>query len=798
MFRNLLKISFRNLIKNKAHTFINVIGLSLGISAAIVIYRVIDFDMSFDNYHSDSDRIYRVVTEALNEGEVVKLSGSTYELERRFKQDFNETEYLSIVDTNVGSPVITTEENGNKTKYSESENNLAYVNSEYFKIFDHKFLVGDKENPFPEIKTLVLSKSYAEKYFGDYLEAYGKIIRFDNLYDLKVTGVIEDAPKNTDLPSDFLISFNLGQEDYRGWDDWVATSSGVQIFVKAKVNVSVDNFNKNIYNYINDNKPADDPDSYFLKLQPLTDMHFDTDRYVLSGRTTSWQSIYTLMVIAVMLVVAACINFINLNTALVSKRAKEIGIRKVLGSARGLLATQFIAETALVTVFSVLVSLGIVELALLNIDTLIGYTLPPTSIDIKMVAFIMLLIVVVTLSSSLYPAMILSGYSPIKALKSKIHSSENSGVSLRKGLIVLQLFIAQALIIIVIAVSNQIDYFLTVPMGIDTEAVVEFSMPGEVDGFELETLRNQMMTVSNVKDVSFSNTGSISNNTWGGNLEYIWNEGEARISHRVKLIDEHYIPALGLEVIAGTNLSNDSAQFMINERALKEMGIENPQDVLGLECTFWGRNHGKIVGVVKNFNMQSLHSGISPVVFAYIPAMFFQGSVRLAKVDQEAIEEIKKIWEAEFPELLFSYTYLDDRIQRFYANEERMSKVFTTFGVIALFIGAIGLIGLISFMANAKTKEIGIRKVLGASVKQIVVMLSRDFVVLVVIAFVLAVPTAYYFLNEWLANFEYQIPLSADIFIGALMATMLVTVCAVGFKSASAALSNPVDALSDE
>ncbi len=577
----------------------------------------------------------------------------------------------------------------------------------------------------------------------------------------------------------------------------MSSSSAVQFFVKAKENVSYDQFSENVAGYINDHK-GKNPDDFEVLLQPLNEMHFDNDRYVLSGRASSWESVYTLMAIGILLIVAACINFINLNTALITKRTKEIGVRKTLGSTRGLLIMQFIAETALISLSAIIISLGLSEVALLQIESLIGFVLPSSGFSLSLVLFLVILFILVTVLSSLYPAFILSGYNVVKALKGKKLNANTGGVSLRKSLIVIQLFIAQALIIVVVAITNQIDYFLNVPIGLQTEAVVEFSLPGYVTEDKLEALRTRLNNDDNVELISFSNTGSISNNTWGTNINYNFNGDAERLGAQVKVIDTTYIPIYNIELVAGNNLKADSTQVLINETALKKMGFTDPRDVIGLPLKFWGVNDGVVVGVVKDFNTKSLHEGIEPVLFTYSPSLFFNGAARMKSVDKNSIEHLKREWEAAFPDLIFSYQFLDDHIAQFYDNEKRVGRIFSTFGFIALSIGAIGLLGLISFMVNSKIKEIGIRKVLGASVNQVVVMLTKDFVMLTVIAFILAVPVAFYFLESWLADFEYRIPLTVGIFLVALVATLIITLSAVSFKAISAAIANPVNALKDE
>jgi len=795
MLRNLLKISLRNLIKNKSHTAINVAGLSLGLTAAIIIYKVVMFEMSFDKYHESSEHTYRLVIDALAEGERYKQSGVPYKVGENFKEDFAEVKYFTIVDRNIGSPVITFADDESK-KFGEKSRKIAFVNEDYFRMFDYNFIAGDATNPFGAASTVVLSKNLAEKYFGEHTNALGKVIIVNNEFELTVSAIVENPPLHTDFPFEILASIELGEEKDRAWGDWVSSSSSVQFYVTKKENVSIASFQDNVIDYINTNKSPEDPDAYELLLEPLSSQHFNTERYNLSGRSTSYETILTLSVIGALLILAACINFINLNTALVSKRAKEIGVRKVLGSSRAMLVTQFISETAIIVLFSIVISLGLAELSLIRIEALTGFTVPHGQYDLDVWIFLSLLFVVVTLLSSFYPAIVLSGYRPVEALKSKTNLQRSGGFSLRKILIIVQLFIAQALIIVIFAMSEQISYFMNAPLGIDTEAVVVFNIPDPPSDEKFETFRNQLTSHPDVRSATFSNTGSISNNTWGGVIEFTKDEPQ-RVSSRVKLIDEYYVSLFDIELLAGRNIKTDTAQYLINEKLLYEMGFENPEDVLGLRLTYWDRE-GTVIGVVKNFNSTSLHSEMSPVLFAYNPRLFYQAAVKLEKIDQEALTHIKNEWEAQFPNFIYSNSFLDDDISQFYESEQRAQKVFSTFGAVALFIGAIGLLGLISFMTNSKTKEIGVRKVLGASVEQVIVMLTKDFVWLVLVAAILAVPASYYFLDTWLSNFEYRIPISIKLFLGGLISTLIITIAIVSFKSYKAASVNPVESLKDE
>lgn len=796
MLKNLLKVSIRNILKNTSHTLINVLGLSVGTGCAIIVFFILRFDLSFDNYHNDPDQIYRLVREEITNGESSYYPGIPYPLRLSFKEDFPEVKYLTYVDNNMVSGLVTIETNGKRVKYDEDDQYQAFVMPDFFKIFKYVFLTGGPDKALAGGYSVVLTKSLAQKYFGDYTKAVGKAINVENYFDLTVTAVVEDPPMNTDLPFKMLMSFDIGK-DYRIWDSWNSTSTSVQAYIKLNAGVDGDMFDEKIKNYIEENKKPE-PRTQILSAQPLSTLHFD-DRYEnFSERTITTQEIWTLGIVGLLILLAACINFINLNTALAFKRAKEIGVRKVLGSSRKNIIIQFICETGIITFLSLLISLGLAELFSIKIETIIGYDLPPTIYDGLFFTVLGLIFLAVTLFSGLYPAFVISGFKPISSLKEKIHISYRKGFSVRSSLIVVQLFISQALIIAIIVISLQIEYFMNKPIGVDTEALVEFSIP-DTEGINLDNLRERLSSIEGIARATFSNTGTASTNTWGGIIHFAHDEAVVDEEVQVKLIDRNYLDTYGLTLLAGRNINSTDTvrRYLINESAMQAIGLKTYEEALGQEIEVWGQP-GPVIGIVKDFNTMPLHYKVPPVAMWMSPNVSI-GTVKIKGTGyKDIMAQAQQEWEATFPQYIFSYDFLDDKIAGFYDDERRISKIFSVFAVVAVAIGCIGLFGLMSYMINTRTKEIGVRKVLGAKAVQIISILSKDFAKLVFIAFILAVPLSWYLMNNWLRDFESHITIRLWMFALALGISAFITIATISYKSIKATLLNPVDVLKDE
>lgn len=799
MIRNYILTTLRSFWKNRSHAFINILGLSLGITCTILIFLILRFELSYDTYHSKADRIYRIVTEFYGGEETGHNAGTTYPLPVALRNDFADLEEVVLVDANMDSPVITiTRPDGGVDRYQEES--AVFVDSGYFKLFDYKFVEGNGSALIRE-KTVVLSESVAKKYFGD-KPALNQVINFNNEFDVTVTGIVKDPALNTDLPFNVILSSNLGANK-RGWEDWGAAASSVQAYVLLNAQTSEAQFNSKLkgwhLKYFTGNNEEDGKNrAYFL--QPLNDIHFNTNYGNFGRRTISKLTLLTLFFIGIVLLITACINFINLNTVLIINRAKEAGIRKVMGSSRGQLVFQFLGETFIITIISLIISTGLAELAIIHITPSLGYRLSfePFS-DPVTILFLIILPIIVTMLSGLYPGLSLSRFQPVQALKNKISGNPGEGLTLRRSLIVFQLIISQVLIVCTIISVQQVNYFMAQPLGLKSEGVVEFSLPENKPEL-IKTLRERLQQIPGVQAASMSNTGSTSGNSWGGDAEVTVNNEIVKINTNVKFADFNYVKTYQLTLLHGEDLieSDTANRILVNEAFAKGLGFKNVQDVIGLPVNMWGRR-AHITGIVKDFNTNSLHNRLRPTLILCSTNSYYQCGVQVnTEALLSAVPKIKDTWESVYPKYVFQSQFLDDTIASFYDGERRNAYLIGIFAGVAIFIGCIGLFGLVSFMARAKTKEVGIRKTLGASVSQVIGLFSKEFIVLVTISFVISAPLAYYFMEGWLENFEYRIHPGLSTFLIGVAVTFVVVISTVGIKSYKAAVANPVDSLRDE
>ena len=799
MLRNYFLIAIRSIIKNRAHTIINVLGLALGITCSIVIFLILRFELSYDNFHPDGERTYRIVTEYNRSGKIGHGSGMTYPLPDALRQDFPDLEYVAIVDANLYDPVVAiTKQDGTVDRFKEP--NVVFTDPEYLKMFRHEWLEGS-DNALDREKTVVLTESLAKKYFGGE-SALNKVIHFNNEYDVTVTGVVKDPPLNTDFPFKMILSIRLGK-DKRGWDGWAATSSSINCYVHLNKTTSKEEFESKLKGwhlkyFTGDNEQDGKERTYFL--QPLSEIHFDTRFNSFGGRIVSPVTLWSLGVIGVLLLLTACINFINLNTVLIIKRSREAGVRKTLGSTHGQLIFQFLGETFIISLLALMISAGLAELLLINLQPILGYRLSFFGmLDGLTIVFLFALPIIVTILAGFYPAIRLSRFQPAKTLKSGLNSSYGQGLTLRRSLIVFQLFIAQALIITTIIIVQQTNHFMAQPLGLDSEAVVEFLLPENKPEL-IHTLKERLLNIPGVESVAMSNTGSPSENQWGGDFEATVKNDLVKEYTNVKYADEDFVRTYGLTLLHGENLlkSDTSNRFVINEKFAKAMGFQNPEDAIGTPVNMWG-SKALVTGIIKDFNASPLQQALSPVILLANTSAYYVGAVKMNTKDvPQLIGKIQDVWESVYPNYIFEHTFLDDQIANFYNGERKNAYTLGFFSVIAIFIGCIGLFGLVSFMVQQKVKEIGIRKTFGATVIQIVSILSKEFLLLVGISFLLATPLAFYFMQKWLSNFAYKYTMTGFEFAAGLILTLAIAMLTVGYRSVRAAKANPVDALRTE
>lgn len=805
MLKNYIKIAFRNLIKNRSQAFINISGLSIGCACALVIFLVIQYESGFDTYHEDGDRIYRVVRMDTQFDETNFDAGVYFPMPEAIGKDFSGIEYSTIVHANYGTtPVLNVNQaDGSQTKLKEE--NLAFTRPDYFKIFSYSWLQGNPETALSTPNTAVISRNLAKKLFGTE-DAVGlsATVQIDgSAFDLEITGILKDPPQQTDLPFEILVSVESATRDGQQLidnDNWESSSSSVQCYLKLMERVEPVTINKQLATLLEKNIGKERAEFTEFYLQSLNDLHYDTRFSTYSGHTVSKKSLTALGLVGLFLLITACINFINLNTAIAVRRSKEVGVRKVLGSTRSQLVRHFIGETAIVAAISVGLGIAATELILDYLKPVLGYTL---SIDGFNQPTVLLfaggLFVLITLAAGLYPAFYLSGFNPLEAIRNRITARYGEGLVLRRGLVILQFAICQALIICTIIIGSQMNFARNYDMGFQKESMVEVELPNQ-NKTTLNTFKQQLNNQAAIRNVTFSNTGSASESIWGGNYSIRLDDEKFEGGAQMKLVDTSYVATYGLTLLAGRNLaeSDTTNQYLVNKEFAQKVGYgDRYQDLVGQYVTMWGKE-APIVGVVDNFNTNSLHQEVEPVLFSSWSLYFLAGIRINTNQSQQALAEIKKAYETAFPHYVFDYTFLDDRIADFYEQEEKTANLMNGFTMIAILIGCLGLFGLVSYMATTRTKEIGVRKVLGASIIDILQIFGWELLLLTGIAFLIAAPISWYLMQQWLADFAYKIEIGFEIFILAFAGTVLIAALTVGYKSISAAFANPVNSLKSE
>ena len=808
MIRNYIKTAWRNLLRNKSYAAINIAGLAIGIAACLLIFLIVQFETSFDTFHSKRDHIYRVVTSFHNPDGVHLSSGTPLPISEGLRIDFPQLKQVAGIMQNDGSHYSIG--NGSKGEIVKKfkEDWAYYVEPQFFDIFDFGWLAGDKKTALAEPFTVVLSQDEADKFFGDWHNAMGKVIRYENKTDLKVTGIIKNTPANTDIPLKLMVSFatmrSKGSDYYGNLKDWVSTFGDNSCFVILPDNVSVSQFNQNLKTFVKKHKPADYVKDG-LELQALKDMHFNTDVNVYSGHPFSKQLINVISLIGLFLLIIACVNFINLATAQAVNRSKEVGIRKVLGSRRDQLVMQFISETLIITLFSMVLAIGIAEIALPFLNKLLETQLSAAFLaDPIIILFMLGVIIGVTLLSGFYPALVLSGFNPIEALKNKIKAGKSSGISLRRTLVVVQFCIAQFLVIGTLVIIYQMSYFRNKSLGFDKDAIITVPFPGDsISRTKINALKDQLLLQPGIKDVSFSFASPSDNNGWSTDFKFNNAPKQTNFGANLKWADAEYFKLYNLQFAAGEPYTKGDTihGWVVNETLIHKLGIRDPKDALGKYIKLWDdkKKYAPIVGVVKDFNIGSLKNAIPPVLMSTWKDVYQKLNIKIEpKNVNQTLASVERLWNSTFPDGMYEYQFLDEKIANFYKSEDQLSQLYKIFAGIAIFISCLGLYGLVSFMAVQRTKEVGIRKTLGASVGNIVYLFSKEFTVLIIVAFAISAPLGWYIMHKWLQDFTYKISIGPGIFILAIVASVAIAWVTVGYKAIKAALANPVKSLRSE
>ncbi len=795
MIKNYFKIAWRNLKRNQSYTLINVLGLSLGMACGILIFTLVKYHLSFDNFHQNKDRIYRIVTEFHEDG-INYSPGVPAPLGKAFRNDYAFAEKTARV-ISYGNTLISIPSSKDNKKFKE-ENGVAFAEPEFFDIFNFPLIQGDKRSVLKELNTAIITQNIADKYFAKE-NPIGKIIRLNNKIDFKITGILKNIPVNTDRKQEIYLSYS-SLKQRSAWlasdSSWSGVNSGMQCFVRLKPHVLPADVAKVFPAFRKKYLGKDEVNEFFFNLQPLADIHFNTDY---DGETDK-KYLWALALVGLFLITTACVNFINLATAQALKRAKEVGVRKVLGSLKTQLFWQFIAETALITVFALFISWCMAALALPYINQLFKTELSISIFhDPILTAFLLLLSVVIVFLSGSYPGLILSNFKPVAALKGKLTQQDAGGFPLRRVLVIVQFAISQILIIGTIVISAQMRYAAKADLGFKKDGIVLLNLPSSSKA-EMNTLKSRLLAVSGTEKLSFCYEPPASGNNNTTDVKYENRPVKEVWQINTKDADNQYLSTFDLKLVAGRNIfpSDSTREYLVNEAVVKKLNLKSPQEIIGKMIEVNGKK-AAVVGVLKNFNTESFRSGISPIVIAPNTLQYNYAAVRINLNNiKPTLAAFEKVWKETYPEYIYSAVFVDEKIARFYELDNTILRLVQGFAGIAILIGCLGLYGLVSFMAAQKTKEIGVRKVLGASLQSILWLFGKEFSRLLLIAFVIAAPIAWLVMHHWLQEFVYRISIGFWIFLVAILSTFVIAGITVSFQAIKAALANPVKSLRAE
>jgi putative ABC transport system permease protein len=798
MFKNYLKIAYRNLLRHKAYSFINIAGLGVGIACCMLLCLYVQDELSFETSHPKAKNIYRVTAEITQQGEVNRIAQTPPPLAAAMVQDFPEV--VRAVRFN---------QSGQRNLFTYGEKRLYetggyYTDPNVFDVFNYPLVSGDPKTALKDPLSIVISQEIAQRYFGNG-DALNKVIRveLDSTHEFRVSGVLADLPYNMQIRPSFMVSFELFRNNQDNW--W---AFGYNTFVETKPGVSQTALEKKMRGLFKRHVSAENlgpgvpPEA---KLQPLLAIHLDGSYGRESGSINDMAYIYLFCILALFIIGIACINFMNLATARSQERAREVGVRKVVGAVRPQLIRQFLSESLALSLLALILSIILVELSLPAFNQLSGKHLSLQYVDnwLIPVGFLSLSLLV-GLAAGIYPAFFLSSFKPVEVLKGKL-TGGNRGVNLRRSLVILQFSISIGLIVGTGIVYSQMTYVRNKQLGFNKEQIVVLPLQGAGANRQYQALKTEFLRNPGITHVSIASSLPGSRGWWYTGLQLDGNEGQEDRAAVTFQVDYDFMRTLGVEIVAGrdfsTRFATDSSEaFIVNEAAVKDYGWGTPEKALGRKVSWNGNSkQGRIIGVVKDFHYQSLHQGIGPAIFHVMPNRASLMTVRLqAGQIKPTLAYMQQKWAAVDGEHPFEFTFLDESLNSQYQTVETLGKIFSTFSLLAVFIACLGLYGLAAFTTTQRTKEIGIRKVLGASASNILVLLSREFVVLVLVSLLVASPIAWYGMSRWLENFAYQTPIHWWLFGLAGTIALTIALCTISFQALKAAVANPVKSLRTE
>ena len=801
MFKNYLKIAYRNTIRHKGYAVINVAGLAIGMVCCILILLFVFDELSYDKFNENHDRIYRVTRKWFNEDGIVNLhlGHVAPPIGPLLENDFPEILH-SVRIIRIGRSLVE-----NNSRYFE-EPRFFFAEKDIFKVFTFDMIAGNSETALRDPFTVVITEEMAHKYFGAE-NPVGKSLTLQvstQEAEMKVTGVIKPLPHNSHFHADFLGSFKtfeavVGEQELQNWE-----SNNYATYLLMPEKHDINRLKGQLDPFINKHMSQGMSERTKLQLQALTDIHLHSHLDSEIEANSDITYVYVFSIIALFILLIACVNFMNLATARSAGRAKEIGMRKVVGAQRNQLIRQFLGESIFTAVISLLIAVVIVLLIIPKFNQFIGKELSFNLTENMPLIFLLLLIAILAgFVSGIYPSIFLSAFRPVHVLKGNLDSGKK-GLSFRRVLCVFQFAISIVLIVCVGIVSSQLRYMKTKNLGFDQEHVVVLpSSPAIVNrlqAFKARLLQNpDILSVSAAKRVP---SGRLLDSAGARVLS---GETSQPINFRIAQlrVDYDYVPTFKMEMAAGRNfsqeMSTDSTQaFLLNETAVRRIGWKSPEEAIGKGFSY-GSRKGQIIGVVKDFHFESLHQEISPIVMFISSTSLNQISIRISPHNiPKTIGFLQKIWREVRPNYPFSYYFIDENFDQQYKSEEKLLQTFSYFAFLAIFIGCLGLFGLVSYSTERRTKEIGIRKGLGASTAGLVLLLSKEFTKWVLLANIIAWPTAYLIMNQWLQNFAYRSSINPGIFIAAGALAWVIAFLTISYQSIKTAAANPVDSLRHE
>ncbi len=786
MFKNYVKTAWRNLVKNRFYSLINIGGLTMGLTMGILVLLWVQDELSFDGFHKNSQTIYKL--------ENLVGTGSSQQIWQETVApigDLGKTELAEIKNT----VRITYNNIFSLFTYKDKlfkEGTTAFTDPSLFSVFDFPLIKGNPSNPFPDNHSIILTTSTAKKYFGED-DPVGKIIKADEKTLFTVSGVINDFPNNSSIRYDMLLPINLladimhtergnnMQNDFNQFN--------YSTYFLLQPNTNLNQLAVKLRNIHLSHKPDDTDLTYLLQALPNTHLYHS------DGTDGGIGTVRMFIIIALLILIIACINYVNLSTARAMLRAKEISLRKIIGAGRAQLFMQFILETSLLFLLSATLAIGLIYILIPTFNEVSGKQLVFNLLDLRFWKLLLFTITGTLIASSIYPALLLSSFEPLKALKGKI-SAKLSDVVFRKVLVVTQFAFSVVLIAGTFIIGKQLEYIRSKNLGYNKDHVLAIpmrEMSKHYDAVKAELLKKPgIISITSASGNIVRMGEQTGNNSWDGK-----GPNETFMVHPMS-IDKDFIPFFKMKMIAGENFSGavaDSAHFIFNETAAKAIGMKDP---VGKKFRMW-QNNGTIIGVVKDFHFASMKQKIEPAVFYYNPNNNWALYIKTAGTDPKkalaSAETVFKKYNGNYP---FSYIFLDDSFNTLYRSEERTGTLFNVFALMAILISCLGLFGLAAFTAQIRTREIGVRKVLGASVSAIISLLATDFIKLVLMAIVLAIPVAWFAMNKWLQDFAYKINIGWTVFFFSSLIALLIAVFAISFQSIKAAIANPVKSLRSE